>query len=112
MLALLLLLALIAPAFSQKKPITLAALADYEQAAGKQDGPPIWAPDGKSFVFERGKTIMLYQPESRASREVLSIEPLEKAAVPASKDGPFAWPNRRVAADAGTQWSPSGKELL
>src|SRR5580700_11582361 len=55
-------LTLIAPAFAQKKPVTVATLAESEFAAGKQDGPATWAPDGKAFVFERGKTLMLYDP--------------------------------------------------
>src|SRR5271168_3741287 len=52
-------LTLIAPALAQKKPITVATLAEFELAAGKQAGPATWAPDGKSFVFERGKTLMI-----------------------------------------------------
>ena len=107
-------LALIASAVAQKRPITLATLAEFEQAAGKPDGPPIWAPDGKSFVFQRGRMLMLYDPASRNSRELASTEPMDSAAIPPIAAGtvPFDWPNRRVAADSGLQWSDSSQQLL
>ena len=102
----------IASALAQKKPITLAALAEYQEASAKQDGPPVWAPDGKSFVFERAKTLVIYDPAAKSSRELVSTEPMNAAAAMPHETRPFDWTNRRVAADSSLQWSPSGKELL
>jgi len=112
MLRLLLFLSMTAPAFAQKKPITLATLSEFETASTRQDGPANWAPDGKTFVFERGKTLRIYDPAKKSSRELVSTESMESAAVPRSIGEPFDWPNRRVAADSGLQWSGSSKELL
>src|SRR5580704_10848292 len=112
MLRMALFLAFLASALAQKKPITLAALAEADDSAKKQDGPAIWAPDGKSFAFQRARTILIYDPASKKSRELVSAEAMEAAAVPQNREGPFEWTNRRAAPDSGLQWSGSGKELL
>ncbi len=54
---------------------------------------------------------MLYDVPSKSEKELLSLEPLEKAAVPAPERERFDWQNRRVSEDR-VQWSDSGKELL
>src|SRR5260370_29257846 len=95
---------------AQKKPITLETLT---QTPPRRDagGTPIWAPDGKRFAYLKGRQIMLYDVPSKSEKELLSLEPLEKAAVPAPERERFDWQNRRVSEDR-VQWSDSGKELL
>src|SRR5271169_3163656 len=105
MRSLALFLAFVASALAQKKPITLAALAEFHEAAAKEDGPALWAPDGKSFVFQRAKTLALYDPAAKTSRELVSTEPMDAAAVAPRETRAFDWTNRRVAADSGSQWS-------
>src|ERR1700683_4043058 len=42
-------------AFAQKKPITLDALQAWRNnAARATPGDPVWAPDGKTFVYRQG----------------------------------------------------------
>ena len=67
---------------AEKKPITIDTL--METPAGRRDfgGPPIWAPDGAHFAYLKGKQIMLYDVAAKTEKELLSLEPLEKAAVP------------------------------
>jgi dipeptidyl-peptidase-4 len=106
--ALLLLIAL--PALAQKKPVTLDAL--YAPAPrAETNGAPIWAPDGKSFVFRRGGNLMRYDPATRTSTLVVATEAIDKAAVKPADSGPFTWENRRVR-DTPIQWLRSGNELL
>lgn len=106
--ALLLLLAI--PALAQKKPVTIEALYN-PPARVETNGAPIWAPDGKSFVFRRGANLMHYDPASQSSTQVVATEEIDKAAVKSTDSGPFGWENRRVR-DTPIQWFPSGKELL
>ena len=54
---------------------------------------------------------MLYDVAAKSEKELLSIEPMEKAAVRPPDAEQFDWQNRRVIENS-FQWSPSGKELL
>src|SRR5690348_1284789 len=107
-LALLLLCAGIS--FGQKKPITLDTLREF---GGEHDapGPARWAPDGKTFAFEQGKTLKLYLPEKKGPKTIVSLDVLETAAVKPAADGPMEWTNRR-AHTGGVAWCPDGKSLL
>jgi dipeptidyl-peptidase-4 len=97
----------------QKKPVTLESLAGRGGRGGFGDagGPPSWAPDGKTFAFRQGRNLMLYNPAAKSSREILSLEPLDAAAVRPPAEERFNWDNRRLRL-AGLEWSASGKELL
>ncbi len=98
-----------AQVFAQKKPITLDTL---DQTRGNARGGPVdWAPDGKSFIFRDQKMLKVYDPASKSSRDLVSTEPLDNAAVKTDDDGPYDWTNRR-AHDGGLEWSPSSKDLL
>ena len=84
-----------------------------ETPGGRQDygGTPVWAPDGKHFAYFQGKQVMLYDVAAKTEKELLSLEPLEKAAVPVPEPQRFDWQNRRVSENS-LEWSDSGKQLL
>jgi dipeptidyl-peptidase-4 len=96
---------------AQKKPITIDTL--MEISGGRRDlgGAPVWAPDGAHFAYLKGKQIMLYDVAAKTEKELLSLEPLEKAAVAIPEPTRFDWQNRRVG-ESSFEWSESGKELL
>ena len=54
---------------------------------------------------------MLYDVAAKNEKELLSLDPLQKAAIPIPEAQRFDWQNRRVSEDS-LQWSDSGKELL
>src|SRR5579884_690595 len=105
-----LLLLFVGIGFGQKKPITLDTLREL---GGERDvpGPARWAPDGKTFAFQQGKTLKLYIPEKKEAKTIVSLESLEEAAMKPATDGPMEWINRR-AHTGGLAWSPDGKSLL
>jgi dipeptidyl-peptidase 4 len=96
---------------AQKKPITIDTL--MESPGGRRDsgGAPVWAPDGAHFAYLKGKQILLYDVAAKAEKELLSLEPLDKAATPIPEAQRFDWQNRRVS-ESSFEWSDSGKELL
>ena len=96
------------PVFAQKKPVTLDALKAVKHEG---DGPPTWAPDGKSFLFQRDQTLRIYDAASQKSKELVSIDELDKAAVKGPEESVYGWTNRYVES-GGVEFSSSGKELL
>ena len=92
-----------------KKPITLDVVA--ESTRGDGGGQPVWAPGGKRFVYLKGKRMMLYDVPAKSERELIALEPLEKAATNVPPEVRFDWQNRRVR-ESSFQWSDSGKEIL
>jgi dipeptidyl-peptidase-4 len=99
---------LIATVFAQKKPVTLEGLKTVKHEA---DVTPTWAPDGKTFLFTKENSLRIYDPAKRTSRELLSTEELDQAAVKGSEEGAYGWTNRYVDA-GGMEFSASGKEVL
>jgi dipeptidyl-peptidase-4 len=56
---------------------------------------------------------MIYNPATKASRELVSTEAIDAAAIkPPSESGAFDWTNRRARVSGGIQWADSGKEIL
>jgi dipeptidyl-peptidase-4 len=96
------------PVFAQKKPVTLESLKDVKHEV---DVAPTWAPDGKTFLFEKDQSLRIYDPSKKTSRELVSIDKLDEAAVKGPEEGAFGWTNRRVEA-GGAAFSASGKEVL
>lgn len=93
---------------SQKKPVTLDALVGVRPAPPLS---PIWAPDGRRFVYlEEGK-LWLFDAKARTRRQLLTLAALNAAAVPVVSPQSYAWENRRVR-EQTVQWFPSGQELL
>jgi dipeptidyl-peptidase-4 len=97
------------PAFAQKKPVTLESL----KAAGRGGwrGPSAWSPDGKTFLFPSGNALQIYDCATKTSKELVSTETLDAAAVKMPEEGAFGWTNRRVDS-GGVEFSASGKEVL
>ena len=104
-------LLLLLPVFGQKKPITLESIYESTSRRTETPGPPVWAPDGKSFAFRQGRDLMIYDPATHSSKLLVSTEAMKAAAVQPPDNEPFDWENRRVEED-GLQWSSSGKEML
>jgi dipeptidyl-peptidase-4 len=112
-------LVLVASAFGQKKPITLESMYEggrggVPSGPGRGAGAATWAPDGKTFVFRRGRSLMIYDPATKSSKDLVAVDAMQAAAAamnPPPNDGPFDWTNRRVRA-AGLQFSSDGKQLL
>jgi dipeptidyl-peptidase 4 len=102
------LLLTILPVLAQKKPVTLESLKAVKHEG---DGPPTWAPDGKTFLFQREQTLRIYDPATKTSKELVSTEALDAAAVKGPEEGAYGWANRRVDS-GGVEFSASGKEVL
>jgi dipeptidyl-peptidase-4 len=96
------------PVFAQKKPVTLESLKAVKHEG---DGPATWAPDGKTFLFQRGQTLRIYDCATKTSKELVSTDALDAPAVKAPEEGAYGWTNRRVDS-GGVEFSASGKEVL
>ena len=85
-------------AFAQKKPITLDALQAWRNnAARSTPGDPVWAPDGKTFVFTaRGASLKWFDVAAKKSHDVLDLITLDNAALSPPAPERFEWENRRV----------------
>jgi dipeptidyl-peptidase-4 len=100
--------ALLIPATSSKKPITIeAVLAQHPP----RPLTPIWAPDGTAFAYEEHGKVYAYNIGSRKSKVWFETAPLEKAAKKPPESRAFGWQNRRVSSDS-YQWFPNNKDLL
>jgi dipeptidyl-peptidase 4 len=95
--------------FAQKKPVTIDTVV--QQNHGGETPPVVWAPDGKQFAYFQAGQVMLFDVASKSEKSVLSLAPLEKAAVPVAEPQRFDWQNRRVSEDS-LEWDRSGKRLL
>jgi dipeptidyl-peptidase-4 len=102
------LLPIMLPVCAQKKPVTIEILKNLKHA---DYGAQTWAPDGKTFVFQKDESLRIYSPATRTSKELVSTDALDAAAVKQSEEGAFGWTNRRVES-GGLEFSASGKELL
>ena len=99
-------------AFGQKKPVTLEALQEFHSTAVRDvPGEPVWAPDGKTFVYRQGRRLRLYDVAGKKSREVVDLSTLDAAALNPPLPERFEWENRRVD-EATLQWAPQGGEVL
>lgn len=109
MLRVLIALALLpATAAAQRKPVTLEALA-----AARPPAPlsPVWAPDGRRFLYTEEGKLWLYDIATRGRRELVSLGALAAAAVKPQAPETYPWENRGVR-EQNVQWFPSGRELL
>jgi dipeptidyl-peptidase 4 len=95
--------------FAQKKPITIDTV--IQQTHQHETPQVVWAPDGKRFAYFQGSAVMLYDVAEKSEKTLLSLGPLEKAAVPVPEPARFDWQNRHVS-DESLEWSPSGRQLL
>ncbi|MGA2883193.1 MAG: S9 family peptidase [Bryobacteraceae bacterium] len=95
--------------FAQKKPVTIDTV--MEQSRENETPHVVWAPDGKRFAYFQGGDLMLYDVPAKSEKTLLSLGPLQKAAVPIPEPQRFDWQNRRVSEDS-LEWAHSGKQLL
>ena len=99
-------------AFGQKKPVTLEALQEYRSTVARDvPGEPVWAPDGKTFVYRQGRRLRLYDVAAKRSREVVDLSALDALAVSPPAAEQYGWENRRVD-EATLQWAPQGGAVL
>jgi len=70
---------LAASLFAQKKPVTIDTV--MEQRHEGEAPEPVWAPDGKHFAYFQGGEVRLYDVAAKSDKPLLSLAPLEKAAV-------------------------------
>jgi dipeptidyl-peptidase 4 len=94
--------------FAQKKTITIDTLMEQHPEHAVH---AVWAPDGKRFVYFQSGEVMLYDAAAKSEKMLLSLDPLEKAAIPIPEPRRFDWQNRHVSEDS-LEWSHSGKQLL
>jgi len=73
--------------------------------------PVAWSPDGKQFLYRQGRRLVIYDPATGSSKDLIDTSAMDSAAVrPASAESrPFDWENRRVR-DTPVQWV--GTEVL
>jgi dipeptidyl-peptidase 4 len=64
---------------------------------------PIWAPDGKSFVYRQKDDVYLYDVAKRKAKRWFTVK--------AASTKKSSWQNRRVSSQS-YQWFPNGKDLL
>src|ERR1700730_15919882 len=99
-------------AFAQKKPITLEALQAWRNSGARSTpGDPVWAPDGKTFVYRQGSELKWFDVAAKKSYDVVNLATLDAAALSPSAPERYEWENRRVD-EATLQWSPRGHEVL
>ena len=99
---------------AQKKPITLETLDEATRLTAEGPGnPAAWAPDGKRFLYRQGRRLVIYDPATRSSKDLIDTSEMDSAAVRAASAGPqpFDWENRRVR-ETPVQWSSNGGEVL
>jgi dipeptidyl-peptidase 4 len=94
---------------AQKKPVTIDTVIERQREG--EAPAPVWAPDGKQFAFIQAGEVRLYDIAAKSEKTLLSLDPLEKAAVPSPEPARFDWQNRRVGEDS-LEWSNSGQQLL
>lgn len=110
--ALLALCAQLAPAQTQKKPVTLESLsAGMMRMMAQFGGAPIWAPDGRHFAVRRGDKVALFDMETLTEKELFSTSELSKLARRPTARAAMDWENRRVA-ERSFQWSADGHKVL
>lgn len=83
-----------------KKTITLD---DFLSQSAARTLTPIWAPDGRSFVYQDKNDVYLYDAVKRQAKHWFTAKT-------ASTKNP-SWQNRRVSSES-YQWFPNGKDLL
>ena len=99
------------PLHAAKKPITLDVVSQGGRGMQGGGGPPVWAPNGKSFAYFKGKTVMLYDVAAQSEKTLIALDALEATAAKVPEPEKFEWQNRRVHEDS-FQWSESGKQIL
>ncbi|MBV8551533.1 MAG: S9 family peptidase [Acidobacteriaceae bacterium] len=90
------------------KPVTIDAMLSAHHA---WPITPEWAPDGKSFAYQKQSSMYIYDVASGKSKEWFQPQKLEQAAQRPVLPKEFGWTNRRVSSDS-YQWFPNSKDML
>ena len=93
---------------AQRKPVTIDAVTAKRPP---EFGSPVWAADGKRFLYTVGKKVWEYDIPARERKEKVDLGKLEGLARKPTEPEKFGWQNRNVG-EANIQWSPSGRELM
>src|ERR1039457_4236312 len=92
---------------AQKKPITLETLEEAAWLPPEGPGNPVaWSPDGTQFLYRQGRRLVIYDPATGSSKDLVDTSAMDSAAVrpvPAESQ-PFDWENRRVR-ESPVQWA-------
>ncbi len=100
-----------ASALAQKQPVTMETLNQGGRGGGR-GGAVVWAPDGRTFITRAGRNLAVYDAATRKTRDLVSTQAMESAAVqPADGSEPMDWTNRRARV-GGMEWTADGKSLL
>jgi dipeptidyl-peptidase 4 len=97
---------------AQKKPITLETMEEAGRLAPQGPGNPVaWSPDGKQFLYRQGRRLVIFDPATGSSKDLIDTEAMDSAAVrPVTAESrPFDWENRRVR-ETPVQWA--GDQVL
>jgi dipeptidyl-peptidase-4 len=97
----------VATVWGQKKPVTLDAALSMERLTA----PPIWSPDGGSFLITNGTKLSLFEISSRTQRELADLKLFDGDAKMPLPDRALVWENRGVK-ERAIQWAPDGKQIL
>ena len=92
---------------AQKKLITLETVQEAARLAPEGPGNPVaWAPDGKQFLYRQAGKLVVYDPATRASKDLIDTAAMDSAAVRPviPESGSFEWENRRVR-ETPVQWA-------
>src|ERR1700687_1171521 len=114
MRAAILFLACVALVQAQKKPVTLETMEEAARLAPQGPGNPVaWAPDGKQFLYRQDRKLVIYDPATRSSKDLIDTSAMDASAVkPVSTElRPFDWENRRVR-ETPVQWSSTRSQIL
>ena len=94
---------------AQKKPITLETLEEAARLPPEGPGNPVaWSPDGTQFLYRQGRRLVIYDPATGSSKDLVDTSAMDSAAVRpvAAESQPFDWENRRVR-ESPVQWAAS-----
>lgn len=98
--------------YGQKKPVTLETLNEYRGSTPRGlPGEPVWAPDGKTFLFRQRSALRLYELAKKQARDLVDLAPLDAAATTPPSAERYEWENRRVDEES-LQWDAAGKQVL
>jgi len=92
---------------AQKKPVTLETMEETARVAPQGPGNPLaWSSDGKHFLYRQGRRLVIYDPATGSSKDLVDTAAMDAAAVqPAvGESHPFEWENRRVR-ETPVQWA-------
>ena len=96
------------PAAAARKPVTVEAVLAHPASHPPQ---VVWSPDGERFIVNDHGILSVYEIRSGKDHRIISVEDLDRAAVPATPSAVYDWTDRRVS-EHDVQWFADGKRVL